>query len=114
MITLLSNHCPEHRKAIHACFAAGASWYVHPVTAPDTPPRYADTQLANRLIDRYGTATVTAALAPLLTDERVQRIEAVLDARLCGLTVGGVASVCRLWPPTAVHGRQCASRGTRR
>jgi tRNA (guanosine-2'-O-)-methyltransferase len=39
------------------------------------------------LVDRYGPEVVIAALSPLMTDERMARIEAVLDARLAGLTV---------------------------
>lgn len=39
------------------------------------------------LISRHGPETIVAAMRPLLTDERMARIEAVLDARLAGLTV---------------------------
>ena len=39
------------------------------------------------LIDRHGPDTIVAAMRPLLTDDRMARIEAVLDARLGGLTV---------------------------
>lgn len=39
------------------------------------------------LIARYGADTVTAALAPLLTDQRRARIDSVLDARLASLTI---------------------------
>ena len=41
----------------------------------------------DRLIEQYGPDAVTQALRPLLTEERMQRIEAVLDARLAGLAV---------------------------
>ena len=36
---------------------------------------------------RYGVEAVTEAMRPLLSDERIARIEQVLDARLCSLTV---------------------------
>jgi tRNA (guanosine-2'-O-)-methyltransferase len=39
------------------------------------------------LVERHGPEVVTAALAPLLSAERIARIEAVLDARLVGLTL---------------------------
>lgn len=39
------------------------------------------------LVDRYGPEVVVAALRPLLSEERMARIEAVLDARLAGLTL---------------------------
>lgn len=42
---------------------------------------------ADELIEQYGMAAVTEAMRPLLSDERVARIEQVLDARLCSLTV---------------------------
>jgi tRNA (guanosine-2'-O-)-methyltransferase len=41
----------------------------------------------DELVARYGPEVVVAALRPLLTDERMARIEAVLDARLAGLTI---------------------------
>lgn len=41
----------------------------------------------DRLVERHGEETVVAALSPLLSPERVSRIEAVLDRRLVGLTV---------------------------
>lgn len=40
------------------------------------------------LIEQYGVETVTAAMRPLLSEERMARIETVLDARLDGVTVG--------------------------
>ncbi len=43
--------------------------------------------LVDELIDQHGTEAVLAAVRPLLTEDRAGRIEAVLDARLCGLTV---------------------------
>lgn len=42
---------------------------------------------ADRLIHRHGPDAVTQALQPLLTEERKQRIESVLDCRLAGLTI---------------------------
>lgn len=39
----------------------------------------------DELVDRYGAATVCEALAPMLTPERIARIDAVLDARLGSL-----------------------------
>src|SRR5262249_52311021 len=42
-----------------------------------------------RLIDRFGPEAVCAALEPLLTPERIARIDQVLDARL-GSVVAGV------------------------
>ncbi|MCG8425344.1 MAG: RNA methyltransferase [Proteobacteria bacterium] len=45
------------------------------------------THPVDRLIERYGADTVTEAMRPLLTDERIARIETVLDARLDGVTV---------------------------
>lgn len=39
----------------------------------------------DRLIDRYGHALVCEALTPLLSPERIARVEAVLDARLVSL-----------------------------
>ncbi|HLU66824.1 MAG TPA: RNA methyltransferase [Kofleriaceae bacterium] len=42
---------------------------------------------AEALVERHGAEVVVAALGPILSDERRARIEAVLDARLCGLTV---------------------------
>jgi tRNA (guanosine-2'-O-)-methyltransferase len=41
----------------------------------------------DELIERHGTETIVAAIRPLLSDERMARIESVLDARLAGLTV---------------------------
>lgn len=41
----------------------------------------------DRLIERYGVTAVTEAVRPMLTDERIQRVESVLDARLDGLAV---------------------------
>jgi len=40
----------------------------------------------DRLIDRHGPALVCEALAPMLSPERVARIDRVLDARLVSLT----------------------------
>lgn len=40
----------------------------------------------DRLIERHGPALVCQAVAPMLTAERIARIEAVLDARLVSLT----------------------------
>ena len=37
------------------------------------------------MVDRYGPDVVTRALRPLLTDERIERIESILDARLSKL-----------------------------
>ncbi len=51
-------------------------WYVPAVTRP-----------VDKLIERYDIDTVVAALTPLVTEERKQRIEAVLDARLTSLSV---------------------------
>lgn len=42
-------------------------------------------QSVDRLIHRYGPGVITDALRPLLTEERIRRIETVLDARLSGL-----------------------------
>ncbi len=42
---------------------------------------------ADELVARHGPEVVVAALRPLLSDERMARIEAVLDARLAGLTL---------------------------
>jgi tRNA (guanosine-2'-O-)-methyltransferase len=42
---------------------------------------------ADQLIHRHGVERVTAALRPLLTEKRVERIEEVLDARLTSLAV---------------------------
>jgi len=42
---------------------------------------------ARQLVDRHGPEVVVAALRPILSDERIARIEAVLDARLAGLTI---------------------------
>jgi len=42
---------------------------------------------AAALVERYGPDLVVAALRPLLSDERMERIEDVLDARLAGLTI---------------------------
>ncbi len=39
------------------------------------------------LIDRHGAAAICAALAPMLTPERIARIDAVLDARLGSLAI---------------------------
>ena len=39
------------------------------------------------LINRHGPACVASALTPLLSDERIARIERVLDARLQSVTV---------------------------
>ncbi len=44
-------------------------------------------QDVDQLLRRYGPDSITRALRPLLTDERADRIEAVLGARLGGLTV---------------------------
>jgi tRNA (guanosine-2'-O-)-methyltransferase len=41
----------------------------------------------DRLIDRHGAERVVQALTPLLSEDRRQRIERVLDARLGGLTI---------------------------
>lgn len=41
----------------------------------------------DRLIERFGTEVVVAALRPLLSDERIARIESVLAARLGSVTV---------------------------
>ncbi len=41
----------------------------------------------DELVARHGPDVVVAALAPLLSEERMARIEAVLDARLAGLTL---------------------------
>ncbi len=43
--------------------------------------------VADTLIQRYGADTVIAALSPQTSEERVERIEQVLAARLGGLTV---------------------------
>jgi tRNA (guanosine-2'-O-)-methyltransferase len=43
--------------------------------------------VSEALVERYGPEVVVAALRPLLTEERMARIEEVLDARLAGLTV---------------------------
>jgi tRNA (guanosine-2'-O-)-methyltransferase len=67
------------------CPPGGRSWYVQAVI--DAARSFASTQVADRLIQEYGPETVTQTLRPLLTDERIERIEAVLDARLSGLTV---------------------------
>jgi len=40
----------------------------------------------DRLIERHGPALICEAVAPMLTPERVARIDAVLDARLISLT----------------------------
>lgn len=45
------------------------------------------THAVDHLIERYGVTAVTEAMRPLLSDERIARIENVLDARLDGLTV---------------------------
>jgi tRNA (guanosine-2'-O-)-methyltransferase len=42
---------------------------------------------SDRLVERHGPDAVVAALEPLLSAERMARIEAVLDRRLVGLTV---------------------------
>jgi tRNA (guanosine-2'-O-)-methyltransferase len=42
---------------------------------------------ADELVARHGPEVVVAALRPILSDERVARIEGVLDARLAGLTI---------------------------
>jgi tRNA (guanosine-2'-O-)-methyltransferase len=42
---------------------------------------------SDRLVQRHGPDAVVTALAPLLSAERMARIEAVLDRRLVGLTV---------------------------
>jgi len=42
---------------------------------------------SDRLVERHGPDAVVAALAPLLSAERIARLEAVLDARLVGLTL---------------------------
>jgi len=39
------------------------------------------------LVERHGPDAVVAALRPLLSEERMARIERVLDARLAGLTI---------------------------
>jgi len=44
-------------------------------------------EAADALVDRYGPEVVVSALRPLLSEERIARIEDVLDARLAGLTV---------------------------
>ena len=41
----------------------------------------------DELVRRHGPEVVVAALEPLLSEERMARIEAVLDARLAGLTL---------------------------
>jgi tRNA (guanosine-2'-O-)-methyltransferase len=41
----------------------------------------------DELIDRHGPDVVVAAMRPLLSDDRIARIEEVLDSRLTGLTV---------------------------
>lgn len=41
----------------------------------------------DELIRQYGPERVTAALRPLLTDDRIARIEQVLDSRLTSLTI---------------------------
>lgn len=41
----------------------------------------------DRLIEEYGVETVERAMRPLLTDERVARLERVLDARLASFAV---------------------------
>lgn len=51
-------------------------WYVRGVT-----------DSVDHLIARYGVHTVTEVMQPMLTDERILRIEQVLDARLSGLTM---------------------------
>ena len=42
---------------------------------------------ADELVARHGPEVVVAALRPILSDERMARIESVLDARLAGLTI---------------------------
>jgi tRNA (guanosine-2'-O-)-methyltransferase len=42
---------------------------------------------SDRLVERHGPDVVVAALTPLLSAERIARIEGVLDRRLVGLTV---------------------------
>ncbi len=44
-------------------------------------------EVVDALIARHGPAAIVAALAPQTSDERAARIEAVLDARLCSMTV---------------------------
>src|SRR5688572_18149833 len=41
----------------------------------------------DELVARHGPEVVVAAIAPLLSEERMARIESVLDARLAGLTL---------------------------
>lgn len=43
-------------------------------------------QLAETLIERHGPETVLAAVTPLLSEERLARIDQILDARLDSLT----------------------------
>jgi len=42
---------------------------------------------SDRLVERHGPDAVVAALSPLMSPERMARIEAVLDARLVGVTL---------------------------
>lgn len=60
---------------------AARPWYVRAVSDATEHRDQAD-----RLITLHGVDTVTAVLRPMLTDDRIQRIEAVLDARMDGLT----------------------------
>ena len=46
-----------------------------------------DRKLVDALIDRHGAAAVLAAVKPLLSEQRLARIDAVLAARLQSLTV---------------------------
>ena len=58
---------------------------LKPGTAPvddELPPPRRGPDAIDRMIERLGPATVCAALTPLLTDERIARIDRVLAARL--------------------------------
>jgi len=54
--------------------------------APDPDPVVAPDAI-ERMIDTWGEAEVIAALAPMLSDDRIARIDEVLAARLGSLTV---------------------------
>ena len=64
-----------HRDGLGAVRATGLSWYFRRVG-----------DRIDELIREYGPETVESALRPLLSDERVDRLEAVLGARLWSVT----------------------------
>ncbi len=57
---------------------------AHDLPRDPRPDRPSDA--VDRLIAEHGCEAVTEAMRPLLSDERIERIERVLDARLSGLT----------------------------